>query len=633
MPLTRPLAASHVPPLSGKHCRPNHKPAHGPRLILRLARWLLLALPLCPLSAVALDTLTLQLKWTHAFQFAGYYAAKAQGYYRDAGLEVDFKAATPGQDPLQTVLDGSAAYGVGTSSLLLGRRAGHPVVALAVIFQHSPQVLIARERLANQSIHDLTGKRLMIEPQADELLAYLHQEGVPLHRITQQAHSFGVADLVAGRTEAISAYSTNEPFFLNQQKFRYHTYTPRAAGIDFYGDTLFTTEDELRAHPQRVAAFRAASLRGWQYAMAHPEEIIQLIQQDYAPELSLDYLRFEARSMEPLLRTDLIEVGYMNPGRWRHIADTYAAIGLLPENFSLDGFLYQPNPAHDFTWVYWFLALSLTSSGIALYILRTNRRLGRALQSSRQAENTLMHTLRQREAAEAEHRQLVSLASHEFRTSASMIKSSLDSLAFLKPPLSPEVEQRIDNIRLAAKRLFNLSNTLLHEDQLHEQALQPNFENVELCQLLQDLQDSYPAGYPLHSQWPGSSTWLVADPALLRIALHNLIDNAFSHNPTRSDPVKLSLDLAEHAVHIHVSDSGPGIPLARRQQIFQRYYSTRGDTAKGIGLSIVRRIAMAHGGEIVAMGHNGPGTTMVLSLPWAAPGHAGPGENSGLNPP
>ena len=94
--------------------------------------FLRVALMLAAAPAFAIEAVTLQLKWTHAFQFAGYYAAQEMGYYREAGLEVSINEAAPGQDVMQTVLDGRAEYGVGTSSLLLARSSGQPVVALAV---------------------------------------------------------------------------------------------------------------------------------------------------------------------------------------------------------------------------------------------------------------------------------------------------------------------------------------------------------------------------------------------------------------------------------------------------------------------------------------------------------------------
>ncbi|MCX7207098.1 MAG: ABC transporter substrate-binding protein [Proteobacteria bacterium] len=333
--------------------------------------------------ARANDAVTLQLKWEHAFQFAGYYAAKEKGYYEQAGLNVEIKAAMPGVDPMLEVLSGRADFGTGTSSLLLARKVGKPVVVLGVIFQHSPYALIALEKKPLQSIHDLTDKRIMIEPLAEELLAYLKREGIALDSLKLLAHNFKTDALMGGGVDAISAYLTNEPFILDQAGVKYQIYTPRSVGIDFYGDNLFTSEQQIKQNPERVKAFRAASLRGWEYAMAHPDEIIELILRKYSKNKTHAQLEFEAAQMTALMRTDLIAVGYMNPGRWRHIADIYAEIGMLPNGFSLDGFLYEANPKADLSWIYSLLGVALSLlvlvGAIALYIHYLNGRLAKSL--------------------------------------------------------------------------------------------------------------------------------------------------------------------------------------------------------------------------------------------------------------
>jgi ABC-type nitrate/sulfonate/bicarbonate transport system substrate-binding protein len=84
-------------------------------------------------ETVKTDRMRLQLKWTNQFQFAGYYAAVAQGYYRAAGLDVELIEAKPGQDPVENVLTGGADFGVGTSDVVLLRGKGEPVVVLAAI--------------------------------------------------------------------------------------------------------------------------------------------------------------------------------------------------------------------------------------------------------------------------------------------------------------------------------------------------------------------------------------------------------------------------------------------------------------------------------------------------------------------
>lgn len=358
-------------------------------------------------GAWALDAVTLQLKWAHGFQFAGYYAAQAQGYYRDAGLDVHIVPAQPGDDPIRPVLDGQAQYGVGNSNLLLTRQAGHPVVVMAVIFQHSPLVLVARRSDTLQDIHSLRYKRVMFEPHAEELRAYLRQEGVDTTTLDERPHSFDINDLIEGRVDAMTAYLTYELYDLEKAQVPYQIFTSRSVGIDFYGDNLFTTETELRQHPQRVAAMRAASLKGWKYAMEHPQEITDLILSRYSRQRTREFHLFEAQRMVPLLQPGLVELGYMNPGRWQHIAQTFTTLGLLPASFSLAGFLYDPlspapGPNRDL-----LLALGLLLGALALaaYIFHVNRRLAGSLrrlrdtQASLQDSEALLRTLSDTAAA------------------------------------------------------------------------------------------------------------------------------------------------------------------------------------------------------------------------------------------
>ena len=326
----------------------------------------------------SLEPVTLQLKWKHQFQFAGYYAALAQGYYREAGLRVTIVEAQEDHDPVAAVVRGDADFGVGAANLLLRRASGEPVVALAVIFQHSPQMLLARRGPDLNHIHDLNGKRVHVEPGSTELLAYLRHEGVVPERLSIVPSNLDVAALITGQVDAISAYTTDQPFAARQAGLDYLLFTPRAAGIDFYGDNLFTTEAQIQAHPQRVKAFVAASLRGWRYAMAHPEEMIELILSQYSQRHDREHLRYEAEQMRHLILPDLVELGYMNPNRWRHMADTYAEQGLLPVDMSLRGFLYEADSkAKLLLWLYRILAaatmLTLLSGLILLHIYRLNR--------------------------------------------------------------------------------------------------------------------------------------------------------------------------------------------------------------------------------------------------------------------
>ena len=239
-----------------------------------------LAQPAAPNNAV--ESVTLQLKWKHQFQFAGYYAAIEKGFYRDAGLNVILREAESSEGSVNSVLADDAQYGVASSELVVMRAEGKPVVALAPIFQHSPLILLVLADSGIENLHELTGKRIMLEPQEAELYAYFLSEGMSLSKLTIVPNTFDASDLISGKVDSMSAYSTDEPFRLQEAGKEYLVFNPRAGGIDFYGDTLFTSEAQIRDHPAQVKKFISASLKGWDYALHHSDEIVELILSKYS---------------------------------------------------------------------------------------------------------------------------------------------------------------------------------------------------------------------------------------------------------------------------------------------------------------------------------------------------------------
>jgi ABC-type nitrate/sulfonate/bicarbonate transport system substrate-binding protein len=229
--------------------------------------------------AWALEQVVLQLNWKHQFQFAGYYAAIERGYFRDAGFAVSLRELQEGADPVDLVLDGEADFGVAASELALHRAQGKPVVALATIVQHSPLILLVNRRKVSV-IDSLQGSRIMLTPHETELFAYLRREEIT--QFTTVPHSFDTQDLIEGRVDAMSGYATDEPYLLKKVGFPYLVFNPTAVGIHFYGDTLFTNAARIKGSPERVRAFRAAAIKGWQYALAHPEDIADLILAKYS---------------------------------------------------------------------------------------------------------------------------------------------------------------------------------------------------------------------------------------------------------------------------------------------------------------------------------------------------------------
>ncbi len=310
---------------------------------MRIDRWLLAALLAALLgsqSALAAPV-RVHLKWLHQFQSAGFIVALEKGYYRREGLDVRLIEGGPGKAPVETMLAGGCEFAVADSGALLYRAEGKPVVLLASLFQHSPQVLYTSDRI--QRLEDLAGKRVMMQPGHLTIEVQAMLAGAGLKEGDYIRQPIGVIDdLVAGRTDAFPGYSTNERFWLGHIGFPYRMFRPRDFGLDFYGDTLLTTEQMLREQPGIVAAFRRATLAGWREAIRHPEEAVDLILAKYNTQhKTREHLLFEARGIRELMAADIVPVGLSNPDRWRGIAQAFEQQGVDMSGVDWDVFLYH----------------------------------------------------------------------------------------------------------------------------------------------------------------------------------------------------------------------------------------------------------------------------------------------------
>ena len=325
----------------------SHRPlVLAPRIHLL---WLLL------ISGISLadPQVDIQLRWLHQFQFAGYYAALEKGFYREEGVDVRLHAGAPDRLPVDQLISGHAEYAVGSNEVVYQRLLGKPLVALAAVLQHSPSALLVRGDSGIRSVHDLIGKRVMLlnSVKDADFMSILFAEGIKQSQIEVIPSSYDINDLIEGRVDAFSSYMTNEPFFFMEKGIDYRAIDSQNYQVDFYGDIFFTSEHEIEDHPERVAAVLRATLKGWRYAMDHPEEIIDLLIEKYGVKKSREHLRYEAETLRQYILPDLIEVGHMNPGRFQHMADTMINVGLVKPGVSLDGFVYSAKEHRLPKWV------------------------------------------------------------------------------------------------------------------------------------------------------------------------------------------------------------------------------------------------------------------------------------------
>lgn len=572
-------------------------------------------------GAGALEKVVLQLKWTHQFQFAGYYAAIEKGFYKDAGLEVELREARPEQDTAREVTRGAADFGVGTSNLILLRGQGEPVVVLGVIYQHSPFVLISTAKSGIRDIHELSQKKVMMELDAAELLAYFKHEGIDLSKVNVLPHSFKLDDLISDKVQGMACYSTDQPFFLKQQGIDYMIFNPRAGGIDFYGDNLFTTEKQIRENPERVKRFLDASLRGWDYAMRNQVEMVDLIIAKYPTRHSRDHLLFEAEETKKLVHPELIELGYVNPGRWRNIEKTYADLGMLKGDVDLAKFIYERDPKPDLRWLYWTLGgLAGIAAVFGLWTLvtaRMNHRLRVEVAARKEAEARA----RAENAAKA---RFLSVLAHEVRTPLSGILSSL--WLYKSSKSQEERDQVVEIAEMSSNHLLKLVDNTLDYSKLEAAKMDVEKMPVIIGEFLDRIVELFHAAanakaISLEMEIdPSMPETITTDPIRLRQILSNLISNAVKFTHEGGVKVVATPEMAESFVEFQVKDTGPGLSEEQTAKIFEPYFQGDASVAReyggtGLGLSISSQLARLLGGEVKVQSKPGDGATFILKIP------------------
>lgn len=294
-----------------------------------------------------IETIKLQLQWKHQFEFAGFYAAKEKGFYKEVGLDVEFVEFDSKMKIVDEVLNGNAEYGLTYSTLIADYMKGKPLLFVSNFFKQSPLVLVTQKDI--QTPADLKGKKVMgllDSTHKQIILTMLDKFNLTENDFTNVSRKFSIQSFANKEVDALSIFTTNEIYTLDKMGVQYNILDPAAFGTKFYDLNLFTTKNELKNHPTRVENFKNASIKGWKYALENKEEIADLIIQKYNTQnKSKEALLFEAKQIEYLMLTNVYPIGSIDIERIQTISDSFAHSLLLQKKSKeeLETFIYKPH--------------------------------------------------------------------------------------------------------------------------------------------------------------------------------------------------------------------------------------------------------------------------------------------------
>lgn len=286
-------------------------------------------------AALELTPVTVQLRWTHQAQFAGFYAADQNGYYAEEGLAVTFLEGGADVDIHASVKAGRAQFGVaGADTLILRRASGDPFKAIATIYRQNPLVFITLESSGITQPQDFAGKTILVASFNTAILhAMTSHAGVMPDQYTETCCDY--ERFYSGDIDVAHVYLTNEFIDARNQGHRFNIINPDDYGVHFYADTLYATDEFATQNPEIVSRFIRATLKGWTFVVESPESAGPLVQK-YNPDADPDLEIAKMVASIPLVNTGEDFIGWMKPEVWAGMETTLREQGLLTGGLGIE---------------------------------------------------------------------------------------------------------------------------------------------------------------------------------------------------------------------------------------------------------------------------------------------------------
>lgn len=282
-------------------------------------------------SGRPLQKVTVQLSWLVSGENAGEQEAIDQGYFAQEGLDVTLLPGGPTTNGISQVASGTADIGIDSSSpsLMLAVSQGIPVQAFAVALQQHPFAFFSLPSNPVRVPQDMEGKTIGIQQSAQPLMdALIAKNHLDKSKIKVVYTGATAAALMTGQVNAFSGWTINKGQ-LSPLPSNYVTMTLWNAGVKMYALVYFASTKTVQNDPGMLEAFTRAVAKGWQYAIAHPQDAGAAVARTASGLVAAQEAQ-TVQAMGPYMYTAASKAsgwGTMDPSIWQQQIDTYSQLG------------------------------------------------------------------------------------------------------------------------------------------------------------------------------------------------------------------------------------------------------------------------------------------------------------------
>jgi NitT/TauT family transport system substrate-binding protein len=289
-----------------------------------------------PAVESGLTKIVFQADWYPQPEHGGFYTALVKGYYKDEGLDVAILPGGPYITVEKQVSAGTAQFGMGASDKVLeANSGGQSLVAVAATMQHDPQGIMVRKDSPIHSFADLNGHSVAIKVGESTWFEFLVKR-FQLNNVRVVPAMMNVANFVADPQYIQQAFATSEPFFAHQAGIETRVLLVSDAGYSPYR-TMYATRAFIQQHPETVAKFVRASLKGWKDYLNDPGPANAMIAK-VNPALNPEWMQFtwqQLRDGHFVAGDDPTgaQLGQMDPKRWATMYEQLVDLKVIDKSF------------------------------------------------------------------------------------------------------------------------------------------------------------------------------------------------------------------------------------------------------------------------------------------------------------
>ena len=330
------------------------------------------------------------------------------------------------------------------------------------------------------------------------------------------------------------------------------------------------------------------------------------------------------------MNPEIIEIGHINPGRWKHIADTFVKLKLISPGYSLKNFIYNPNPVKNYKWLFRSLIITITIClflGVfILFLVKFNKKLRLEAYDEKEAEKEKFktHQIIAKQQQLALVGKIAGKLAHDFNNVLAIIMSH-SQLALIKCK-DEKIIKTLELIFNQTIRGRDLTKNLVAfaNDQEPQYEFFKLSEKIDLILnlLKKDLED-----IEIIKEEKSGIPEVCADPGMIEHALINLIQNSIHALCMVKHPIiKITIYKVHNNICVDVEDNGCGIPKEHLGDIYEPSFTLKGSKdiiqsyksdikGTGYGMTNVKKYIEMHKGNIFVESKTGSGTKFTIKIP------------------